>query len=285
MSNSSLVNFIRISPNSSNPRNKTIKKITIHHVAGNLSVEQIGEIFANPAREASSNYGIDSDGRVGLYVDEQNRSWCSGNADNDNQAITIEVANNSGAPDWTISVKAMVKLLNLCVDICKRNGIKELVYTGDATGNLTLHKMFQATACPGPYLESKMPDIAKQVNEALASDSNTYTVKAGDSLWAIAAKLLGNGARYTEIKALNGMKSNFIAPGQTLKIPTSAPNEIVVGSVVRLKEGAKTYTGSPLASFVYKRNHVVKSINGNRVVITYNGVVIAAVKKPDLILI
>ena len=281
MSNSSLVNYTRISPNSSNPRKKPITKITIHHVAGNLSIEQIGEIFATPAREASSNYGIGSDGRVGLYVDEQNRSWCSGNADNDNQAVTIEVANNSGAPDWTISNKAMIKLLKLCVDICKRNGIKELVYTGDATGNLTIHKMFQATACPGPYLESKMPDIAKQVNEALASDSNTYTVKAGDSLWSIAAKLLGNGARYPEIKALNGLTSNFIAPGQILKIPS----EIKVGSVVRLKEGANTYDGRSLSSFVYKRDHVVKSINGDRVVITFNGIVIAAVKKSDLIII
>ena len=89
MSNSSLVNYTKISPNSNNPRNNKIKKITIHHMAGNLSVESCGNVFQN--REASSNYGIDSNGRVGMYVEEKNRSWCSSNAANDNQAITIEV--------------------------------------------------------------------------------------------------------------------------------------------------------------------------------------------------
>lgn len=170
MSNSNLVDYIKLSPNCTKPRLNKIEKITIHMVAGNCTVETLGDIFAPKSRQASSNYGIGSDGRVGMYVEEVNRSWCSGNRDNDHRAITIEVANDSGAPDWHVSDKAMKKLIELCVDICKRNGIKKLNFTGDKSGNLTMHKWFQDTSCPGPYLESKFPYIAKQVNIALGAE-------------------------------------------------------------------------------------------------------------------
>lgn len=167
MSNSALVNVVIPSPNYSK-RTKPITKITVHHMAGNLSVEQCGNIFKPATRKGSSNYGIGSDGRVGLYVDESNRAWTSGNAENDQMAVTIEVANNSGAPNWTVSDKAYAKLVDLCVDICKRNGIKFVNWTGNKNGNLTCHYFFQATACPGPYLKSKMGDLAKQINARLS---------------------------------------------------------------------------------------------------------------------
>ena len=148
MSNSPLVNYTKISPHSNNPRQDKIKKITIHHMAGNLSVETCGNVFQS--REASSNYGIDSNGRVGMYVEEKNRSWCSSNAGNDHQAVTIEVANDEYGGNWHVSDKALNKLIELCIDICKRNGIQKLNYTGDASGNLTRHNMFVATSCPRP---------------------------------------------------------------------------------------------------------------------------------------
>lgn len=141
-------------------------------MAGNLSVETCGELFANRKREVSSNYGIGSDGRIALYVEEKNRSWCSSSSANDNQAITIEVANDEIGGSWHVSDKAYKSLINLCVDICKRNGIKELIFTGDASGNLTQHNYFAATDCPGAYLKSKFPEIAKEVNKRL---NNTIT--------------------------------------------------------------------------------------------------------------
>ena len=150
MSNSGLVNHIRYSPNKTILSNKVNKKITPHHAAGNMSVETMGSIFSSTSAQASANYGIDSDGRVALYVDEKDRAWTSSSADNDSQAITIEVANDGGAPNWHVSDKALNKLIDLCVDICKRNGIKQLNYTGDSTGNLTAHRMFAATVCPRP---------------------------------------------------------------------------------------------------------------------------------------
>ena len=125
MSNSSLISHVNISPNKNSPRNHAIDTVTIHCMAGNLSIEQCGNIFANPGRKASSNYGIGSDGRIGLYVDEKDRSWASSNGANDNRAITIEVANDGGAETgWHVSSKAYDSLIKLLADICNRNGIK-----------------------------------------------------------------------------------------------------------------------------------------------------------------
>lgn len=168
MSNSHLVDCTKISPNSS-PRTAKISKITIHHMAGNLSVESCGQLFQTTSRQASSNYGVGSDGRVGLYVEESRRAWTSSNRANDNIAVTIEVANDGGAPDWHISDKALEATIELCVDICRRNGIEKLNYTGDTSGNLTMHKWFANTNCPGPYLGGKFPYIAQEVNRRLGA--------------------------------------------------------------------------------------------------------------------
>lgn len=168
MGDSPLVDYTKISPNSS-ARTAKIDRITIHHMAGNLSVETCGSVFATTERQASSNYGIGTDGRIGLYVPESRRAWTSSNRDNDNRAITIEVANSGGAPSWPVSDKALVATINLCVDICKRNGIARLNYTGDKNGNLTMHKWFAYTLCPGPYLESKFQYIADEVNKRLVA--------------------------------------------------------------------------------------------------------------------
>ena len=167
MSNSPLISYTNISPNKNSPRNQPIKKITIHHMAGYMSAKACVDMFANPARKASCNYAIGSDGAIAMGIEEKDRSWCSSSPQNDNQAITIEVANDGGAPDWHVSDKALAKLIDLCSDICQRNGIDKLDYTGDSKGNLTRHNMFAATACPGSYLQSKFPYIASEVNKRL----------------------------------------------------------------------------------------------------------------------
>lgn len=167
MSNSGLVTYTRLSPNRTAPRNHAIDKITIHHTAGILSLYTLGRIFANPDRNASSNYGIDTSGKVGMFVEEKNRAWTSSSRDNDNRAVTIEVSNSSIGGLWPVSAKAYRTLINLCVDICKRNKIKKLIYTGDSKGNLTEHRYFSATLCPGPYLHNRMGKIANDVNAIL----------------------------------------------------------------------------------------------------------------------
>jgi hypothetical protein len=149
-------------------------------MAGVLSVETCGNIFAPTSRKASSNYGIGSDGRIALYVDEANRAWTSSNAGNDHQAVTIEVSNSSNGGEWPVSDYVLSRLIDLCVDICQRNGIDRLNFTGDASGNLTAHKYFANTSCPGPYLYSKFPYIADEVNKRLhptaVIDPKTYDV-------------------------------------------------------------------------------------------------------------
>lgn len=176
MSNSPLVVYTKISPNKNSPRNHKIDTLTIHHMAGNLSIETCGNVFARKTKQASSNYGIGSDGRVGMYVAEKDRSWCSCSGSNDHRAITIEVANCTGAPDWKVSDQAYATLIELCADICKRNGIEKLVWSDNKSDrvnhkngcNMTIHSDFYSTSCPGPYLKGKMADIASKVNAKLA---------------------------------------------------------------------------------------------------------------------
>lgn len=167
--NSPLTEYVLLSPNADFPREGRVEKLTIHHMAGDLSLEALGESFSHRDRRASSNYAVDSQGRVGLYVEESNRAWTSSSPDNDHRAVTIEVANDRPEGDWRVSGAAYASLVALCADVCRRNGIEALVFTGDETGNLTLHKMFNPdTVCPGPYLESRMEDIVREVNRLLA---------------------------------------------------------------------------------------------------------------------
>lgn len=202
MSNSSLVDYKKISPNKTK-RTATIKKITIHHMAGNLTVEHCGNVFASSARQASSNYGIGTDGRIGLYVPENYRAWTSSSFANDNQAVTIEVANSKCGGTWPVSTKAYNTLIDLCVDICKRNGIKKLTYTGTSKGNLTCHFMFAATACPGTYLKARMTKIAAAVNARLNSTTESsfksYKVKINATSLNVRS---GAGTRYTAVDAV-----------------------------------------------------------------------------------
>ena len=178
MSNSPLVSYTRLSPNCTRPRSHRIDTITIHHTAGVGSVESIGGVFASTVRQASANYGIGNDGSIGLYVEESDRAWTSSSPANDHRAVTIEVSNCAGAPDWPVSEKAYAALIELVADICRRNGIQRLVWSEDKADrvghrngcNMTVHRDFAATACPGPYLMAHMGDIARSVNEKLEED-------------------------------------------------------------------------------------------------------------------
>ena len=208
MSNSSLVDVKIISPNCTKPRNKKISKITIHHMAGKLTAEQCGNVFKPKSRRASSNYGVDSDGRVGLYVEEGNRSWASSSPANDHMAVTIEVANDGGS-NWHVSDKALNKTIELCADICKRNGIKKLNFTGDKNGNLTMHKYFAATNCPGPYLESKFPYIASEVNKIL--NGKKEVTQTGDIVKELAKRGIMTNTVLWNVKCVTDTNAYHLA--------------------------------------------------------------------------
>ena len=196
MSNSTLINYTKFSPNHSGKRKYLIDRITPHCIVGQLSVETLGSIFANPNRKASCQYGIGADGRVGLYCDETNRSWCSSSADNDNRAVTIECASDTVHP-YAFNDKVYQKLIDLCVDICKRNGKNKLLWISDKNKALaykpksnemllTVHRWFANKACPGDWLYSRLGELAravtKKLGEAEMKQTEHWAKKYLDSL-------------------------------------------------------------------------------------------------------
>lgn len=206
MSNSSLVNYTRLSPNRYDGRIHKIDTITIHCVVGQCSVETLGSIFANANKEASSNYGVGYDGRIGMYVEEKNASWCSSSYSNDNRAVTIEVASNTYDP-YYVNDKAYNATINLVADICKRNGIKKLIWSTDKNTrvnhlngcNMTVHRDYANKSCPGDYLYNRMGDIASKANKKLGnnitseSEENTMEAKLNDKnnfVWVVKKDLI-----------------------------------------------------------------------------------------------
>lgn len=326
--NSPLVSYTKLSPNHSGQRNHAIDTITIHCVVGQLSVETLGNVFAPTSRKASSNYGIGVDGRIGMYCEEKNRSWCTSSTSNDNRAVTIEVASDLKHP-YAVNDKAYAALLNLLTDICKRNNIKKLLWKADKSligqvdkQNMTVHRWFANKSCPGEYLYSRHGAIADEVNKRLNSGSEPskpstgvlYRVQTGafsnrSNADALLAKVkaagfetymvLSNGLYKVQVGAY-GVKSNADAMAAKLKAKgfdvfitteggsavSSSPSPvkvIKVGSKVKVKSGAKTFTGGGVASFVYKNVYTVDQLSGDRAVLDSKGIC-TPFKISDLIL-
>lgn len=180
MSNSSLISYTRLSPNNSGERTMKIDRITPHCVVGQCSVETLGGIFFNPSRKASSNYGIGFDGRIGMYVPENKRSWCSSDASNDQRAITIECASDIIEP-YKMNSAVYDSLVELCVDVCRRNGKTVLLWLGDKEKTLTyspksneiiltVHRWFANKNCPGDWLYSRLGSLAETVTKKLSKN-------------------------------------------------------------------------------------------------------------------
>lgn len=207
MSNSSLVDYTKLSPNHSGQRTHSIDRITPHCVVGQCSVETLGSIFMTNG--ASCNYGIGTDGRVLLCVDEKNRSWCSSSNANDQRAVTIECASDTYDP-YAMNSKVYNTLVKLCTDICKRNGKKKLLWFGDESKTLnyspksdemviTVHRWFANKSCPGDWLYSRLGDLASKVTKNLGSttnsesEENTMEAKLNDKnnfVWVIKKDLI-----------------------------------------------------------------------------------------------
>lgn len=232
--NSKMVTYTKLSPNHSGKRTHTIDRITPHCVVGQCSVETIGNIFLPTSKQASSNYGIGTDGRVGMYVEEKNRSWCSSSSANDQRAITIECASDTTEP-YAMNSKVYATLIKLCVDICKRNGKKKLLWLGDKTKTLnynpksdemiiTVHRWFANKSCPGNWLYSRLDDLASKVTAQLECDT---------------------------------------MPAEPAKPTASA---VKAGDLVKIT-GTKYYGGQTIPSWVKAKNWYVHSVSGNRAII------------------
>lgn len=236
--NSPLVSYTKISPNRTPNRNHAIDTITIHCVVGQCSVETLGNVFAPESRQASSNYGVGVDGRIGMYCEEKDRSWCSSSASNDHRAITIEVASDTTEP-YAVKDVAYNATIQLVADICKRNGIKKLVWSTDKNTrinhlngcNMTVHRDYANKSCPGTYLYDRMGDIAAKVNAILGADETTTDTTEKDT-----------GSTATTIKA----------------------NDIVTIN----SDKATYYDGkTAVPAWVRKKQWIVKQVSGDRAVI------------------
>ena len=187
--NSSLVAYTKLSPNHSGQRTHSIDRITPHCVVGQATAERICDCFISPDRQASCNYGIGTDGRVSLWGEEKDRSWCSSSRENDQRAVTIECASDTSAP-YAMNSKVYDSLVKLCTDICQRNGKKKLIWLADKTKTLnytpqsdemvlTVHRWFANKSCPGDWLYSRLGDLASKVTAALDGTSTTTTPSTG----------------------------------------------------------------------------------------------------------
>ena len=254
--NSKMVVYTKLSPNHSSKRTHAIDRITPHCVVGQCSVETLGNIFYPTSRQASSNYGIGTDGRVAMYVEEKNRSWCSSSNANDQRAITIECASDTTEP-YAMNSKVYDSLVKLCTDICKRNGKTKLLWLGDKAKTLnyapksdemvlTVHRWFANKSCPGNWLYARLGDLASKVTAALGGNTK---------------------------------------PAESAKPATSA---IKAGDLVKIT-GTKYYGGQTIPSWVKVKNWFVHSVSGNRAVINKSedgkNSIMSPVKVSDLALV
>ena len=253
MSNSNLAKYIHLVGNYNDRQGNGVSRIIIHHMAGNLSLETLGRVMES--RESSATYGIDVNGNIGRYVDEAYRPWTSSSWEADKCAVTIEVANNSGAPDWTVSDASMNALIELCADICKRNGIAKLNYTGDKSGNLHMHKWYAATACPGPYLGSKFSYIAAEVNKRLNGSTTT-----APSNPATPSNDLSN---YTDHQLAEMVIAGKFGNGDSRKLALGSRYSAVQALVNAILSGSTNTPSAPKKSVTDIANEVIQGLWGN----------------------
>ena len=254
-------------------RGYNICKITPHHMAGKLTAKQCGNIFANPNRQASSNYGIGYDGEIACYVDEENRAWTSSNRANDCQAITIEVANSANGNPWPISDAAWNSLVKLCVDICRRYGFR-LEYDGTPNGSLTRHDMFANTNCPGQTLGGRFQELADTVNAQLdgqpAPAPTPSTDKSNEELAdEVIAGKWGNGderkRRLTEAgynySAIQSIVNQKLSGGSSAPKPSLKSNETIADEVINGAWGNGHVRKDRLTAAGYDYNAIQDIVN------------------------
>ena len=208
MSNSPLVRYAKMSPNHSGKRTHAIDRITPHCAVVQCDVGALGELFSKASRQASSNYGIGTDGQIGMFVEECNRSWCSSDEANDQRAVTIECASDATEP-YAMRDAVYQSLIYLCTDICRRNGKTKLLWFGDKEKTLgytpkpdemvlTVHRWFANKSCPGDWLYSRLGDLADKVTKLLADTplDNTAADWAKDAVnWALRNGILRGDER------------------------------------------------------------------------------------------
>lgn len=258
--NSKMVSYTKLSPNHSGQRTHSIDRITPHCVVGQCSVETLGNIFAPTSRQASCNYGIGPDGRVGMYVEEKNRSWCSSSNANDQRAVTIECASDTKHP-YTMNSTVYATLIKLCVDICRRNGKKKLIWLGDKNKTLnyspksdemvlTVHRWFANKSCPGDWLYVRLGDVAAKVTEELSGTSTSTGATTVTGLYRVRKTWADAKSQKGAFKSLENAK----------KCAASNPGYSVFDANGKVVSGSNTSTTKTVDELA---KEVIKGLWGN----------------------
>lgn len=272
--NSPLVAYTKISPNRTSPRNHVIDTITIHCVVGQCSVETLGNVFALTSRQASCNYGVGVDGRIGMYCEEKDRSWCTSFSSNDNRAITIEVASDTFHP-YKVNDKAYNALIELCADICKRNGIKKLLWKADKSligqvskQNMTVHRWFANKACPGDYLYNLHGAIAEAVNIKLgvssteSRNSHINENMTSQTLYKVqvgAFSVKANATEFLKCVKEDGFDAIVVTDGKYFKIQVGAYSQKANAEAMMKKLKAAGYPKAFIVSSAKNTSEVSSS--------------------------
>jgi hypothetical protein len=246
--NSSMVSYTKLSPNHSGLRTHSIDRITPHCVVGQLTAESICGCFTSTSRQASCNYGIGTDGKVALCVEEKNRSWCSSSSSNDQRAVTIECASDKAEP-YAMNSEVYASLVKLCVDICKRNGKTKLLWLGDKDKTLnyspksdemvlTVHRWFANKSCPGNWLYAKLRDLAQTVTASLSGTQTTESQLAASATGSYKVKV-----SISDLNIRKGPGTNYAKTGKytgkgTFTIVETKSGKGSTAGWGRLKSGA-----------------------------------------------
>lgn len=292
MSNSGLVVYTKLSPNHSGQRTHSIDRITPHCVVGQLSCESICGCFTSPEREASCNYGIGTDGRISLCVEEKNRSWCSSSNANDQRAVTIECSSDKTAP-YAMTDAVYAALIDLCTDICKRNGKSKLLWFGDKNKTLayepkademiiTVHRWFANKSCPGDWLYNRLGDLAAKVTSRLGGGSQQpsgtlYRVQTGAYKQKVNAD-----AQLAKVKAA-GFDTYMVQAGGYYKIQVGAYSKKANADAMAAKlkaAGFDTYITTEQGKAVSSSGSAAASLAvGDKVKLASNAPVYGSSKK------
>lgn len=286
MSNSPMVVHTNISPNKNVNRKYAIDRISPHCVVGQVTAESLGKWFAKESTQASSNYGIDKNGRIGMYVEEKDRSWCTSSGANDHRAVTIECASDTKAP-YAMKDIVYEKLIELCVDICKRNGKTKLLWIADKDRALsykladdemliTVHRWFANKSCPGDWLYERLGDLAAKVTTQLSKVEESEEEVKEETKAEIKYRV--QVGAYSKKENAENMMAKLKAAGfDAIIVEVNAEakaeevKEVILeeGDRVKIQEGAPIYgKTSKFQSWVYKRTLFVRYVDGDRVVVS-----------------
>lgn len=271
-------------------KRKKTTAIAVHYIGNaGTSAEANRNYFQNNNDDVSANYIIGLNGEIICCIPPDEVAWCTC------QANSYSVSIENCHPDSTgkFNSKTYQSLVELCAYLCRKYGLDEsdLIRHYDVTGKVC-PKGFVPKSKGGSddnsntaWKKFKADVKAKLGGTSTTTNTKTATFYRVRKSWSDAKSQIGAFSSLDNAK--KACKAGYTVYNKLGKaVYTKAETSTIkVGSKVKVKSGAKDYSGNSLASFVYKSTYTVMEISGNRVVIGVNGAVTAAVHKNNIIIV